>query len=133
MKYYFMELKSYQKISSNTSKGKGWGLNTIKSLSFTGVSEGAFFLHDGSATSVWIWGNCDPELPPNCCWKIRYTRKKKLHNTFIMFLLKPIKIVIVAGQKPTTHNMSLVKGLFLGRDPKFRTKVAFGRHFHAFL
>lgn len=49
-----MELKSYQNISSNTSKGKGCGLNTIKSLSFTGVSGGAFFLHDGSATSVWI-------------------------------------------------------------------------------
>lgn len=48
----------------------------MKSLSFTGISGGAFFLHDGSTTSVWICGNCDPELPPNCCGRVRHRRRE---------------------------------------------------------
>lgn len=120
--------ESYQNISSNTSNGKGWGLNTIKSLSFTGVSGGAFFLHDGSATSVWICGTCDPELPPNCCGRAG-TERREIRSLFgdlgprakryvtapwglynssenVFFVNKQISYLLTASQRSHSHTLT---------------------------
>lgn len=63
----YLYVKPYQKTSSKIVTGKGWGWKSTKSLSFTVVSGGIFFLGGGSIASVWGWSNGEPEAPPNAC------------------------------------------------------------------